>query len=161
MNKYWYKDAYRRNVVDMHISDYKEEFLSEFNSEEYISMLKRTNARSAVVYAHSHVGYCLYPTKTGKMHPNLKGRDIFGEVCRRCNEENIAVVGYMSVIFDTYAYDTYPEWSIISPDGKPQTGSGRYGVLCPNNPEYRIYSADIAREIVSYPVNGIRFDMTF
>lgn len=161
MNKNWYKNAYRRNVVDMHITDFKKEFLSKFNTEEYISMLKRTSAKSAVVYAHSHVGFCLYPTKTGKMHPNLEGRDIFGEVCRRCNDENIAIVGYMSVIFDTYAYDTYPEWSIINPDGKPQSGDGRYGVLCPNNPEYRKYSAGIAQEIVSYNVNGIRFDMTF
>jgi len=158
----WYKNAYRRNVVDMHISDYSEEFLSQFDCDSYVSMLMRTHVKSAVVYAHSHVGYCLYPTKAGKMHPNLKGKDIFGEMCKKCKENNIAIVGYMSLIFDTYAYDAHKDWAIINADGDPQTGVGRYGVCCPNNKDYRDYTAAIAKEIVSdYDVDGIRFDMTF
>ena len=162
MDSTWYKNAYRRNVVDMHISDFKEEFLASFDSDEYVSMLRRTHAKSAVAYAHSHVGYCLYPTKAGKMHPNLKGRDIFGELCKKCAENGIAAVGYMSLIFDTYAYDAHKDWAIVNADGNTQTGNGRYGVCCPNNREYRNYTAAIAKEIVSgYGVDGIRFDMTF
>ena len=158
----WYKNAYRRNVVDMHISDCSEEFLSQFDADSYVSMLTRTRAKSAVIYAHSHVGYCLYPTRAGKMHPNLRGRDIFGEMCQKCGENNIAAVGYMSLIFDTYAYDEHKDWAIVNADGNPQTGNGRYGVCCPNNKEYRDYTAAIAKEIVSgYELDGIRFDMTF
>lgn len=158
----WYKKAYRRNVVDMHISDFSEEFLSQFDCDSYVSILTRTQAQSAVVYAHSHVGYCLYPSKAGKIHPNLKGKDIFGQICKKCHENNIAVVGYMSLIFDTYAYDEHKDWAIINVDGNTQTGTGRYGVCCPNNKDYRDYTAGIAKEIVSwYDVDGIRFDMTF
>ena len=31
----WYKNCYRRNLVDMHIEDWDESFLSEFDPEDY------------------------------------------------------------------------------------------------------------------------------
>jgi hypothetical protein len=67
----WYQEAYRRIVIDMHIPDWDERFLSKFDSHTYVEMLKRCHAQSAVVYAHSHVGLFYYPTQVGKMH---KGR---------------------------------------------------------------------------------------
>ena len=39
MNNKWYKGVYRRNLVDMHINDWSEEFLSQFNAEEYYNNL--------------------------------------------------------------------------------------------------------------------------
>ena len=75
MGQKWYTNAYRRNVIDMHIEDWDEKFLSEFD-EKYVKLLRTSKVDSAVVYAQSHVGYCNYPTKAGHMHKGLKGKDI-------------------------------------------------------------------------------------
>jgi len=35
----WFTKAYRRNLVDMHIEDWSEEFLSKFNPQDYCDNL--------------------------------------------------------------------------------------------------------------------------
>lgn len=161
-NSEWYKKAYRRNVVDMHIPDWSKEFLSKFDPWSYVRLLKLSQAQSAVVYLHSHAGLCYYPTKVGKMHEGLNGRNIFKEVLDECHRNDIAVVAYFSLIYDCWAYDNHPDWRIIRPDGKEAAIDNRYGVCCPNAPGYRKYVAACIREICSnYDIEGIRFDMTF
>ena len=70
-NKQWYKNSYRRNLVDMHIEDWDEKFLSKFDPDNYVDLLKVANVQTAMVYANSHVGYCYWPTKSGYMHSGL------------------------------------------------------------------------------------------
>ena len=162
MKKEWYKSAYHRNVVDMHITASNEEFLTQFDSDSYVEMLKKTRAESAVVYTHSHVGLTYFPTRYGYMHPNLKGRDIFGEVNDKCHAAGISVVAYFSLIFDAWAYDNHPEWRIKNVDGNDSAGNDRYGVCCPNAAEYKKYIRNIVTELCrNYEFEGIRFDMTF
>ena len=36
----WYKDIYRRNLIDMHINDTDDEYLSNFNAVDYFNYLK-------------------------------------------------------------------------------------------------------------------------
>ncbi len=161
MEKKWYQSAYRRNVVDMHITDWDEKFLSEFDPKEYVKMLVLSKVKSAVVYAHSHVGHCNYPTKVGHMHKGLKGRNILGEVIDLCHQSRINVVVYFSLIFDTWAYRNNPDWRIIQADGKEAAQNSRYGVCCPNSP-YRDYTVAHVEEICkNFDFEGIRFDMTF
>ena len=69
----WYENSYRRNLVDMHIDDWHEEFLSRLEPETYVGLLKEARVQSAMVYANSHVGYCYWPTKTGRMHRGIGG----------------------------------------------------------------------------------------
>lgn len=161
MAKKWYQSAYRRNVVDMHITDWNEKFLSEFDPKEYVKMLVLSKVKSAVVYAHSHVGLCYYPTKVGHMHEGLKGRNILGEVIELCHQSRIDAVVYFSLIFDSWAYHNNPDWRIIGVDGKGAAENRRYGVCCPNSP-YRDYAVAHTEEICkNFNFEGIRFDMTF
>jgi hypothetical protein len=160
-NSKWYATAYRRNVIDMHITDYDERFLSQFDPDQYVELLAISQAQSAVVYSHSHVGLTYFPTKVGQMHRNLHGRDIFAEVAKRCHERGIGVVAYMSLIFDAWAYNTHPDWRIIRADGRPHAEGGRYGVCCPNSP-YRDYVPALVTELCEqHEFEGVRFDMTF
>jgi hypothetical protein len=157
----WFEKTYRRNVVDMHITADDERFMTEFDPVQYVDMLALSQAQSAVVYAHSHVGLCFFPTQVGPMHPGLKGRDILGEVIDLCHKRGIHVVVYYSLIYDTYAYRHNADWRIIGPNGKGVADESRYGVCCPNAP-YRDYAAAMARELAThYEFEGIRFDMTF
>ena len=89
----WYKRAYRRNVVDMHIADWSDTFLSEFNPTIYVATLRKSLAQSAVLYAHSHVGLTYYPTKHGCMHLGLKGRNLFSETAAECRKHGTRACG--------------------------------------------------------------------
>jgi alpha-L-fucosidase len=139
----WYEQAFRRAVIDMHITDDDERFMSRFDAGTYVEMLKLARARSAVVYAHSHVGLCYFPTKVGRMHAGLRGRDILREVIDHCRENGIYVDVYLSAIFDTWAYRQHPDWRIIDAHGNEAAAHSRYGICCPNSP-YRKYIAALA-----------------
>jgi len=162
----WYRKSYRRNLVDMHIEDWDERFLSKLNPENYVRMLKIANVKSAMVYANSHVGYCYWPTKTGHMHRGIKGRDVLGEIIDLCHREGIDVIVYYSLIFNNWAYEQHPEWRILDLNGKASRErlgkAGRYGVCCPNSPGYRKFVLDQIEELCqNYEFEGIFFDMTF
>ncbi|MGQ9607869.1 MAG: beta-galactosidase trimerization domain-containing protein [bacterium] len=161
MDKKWYQKAYRRCVIDMHITDCDKSFMSEFDAKNYVDMLLLSQAQSVVVYAHSHYGLCYFPTKVSTMHPGLNGRNILDEVIDLCHKNNIYVVIYCSAIYDTIAYRKNPDWKIKDVNGNPVAENSRYGICCPNSP-YRNYLAELAEEICSnFEFEGIRFDMTF
>jgi hypothetical protein len=124
-------------------------------------MLKKAQAQSIVLYAQSHVGVFNYPTRVGAMHRGLKGRDIFGETVELCHQNGIAVVAYCSLIFDRWASDNHPDWRQKLVNGSDADQTMRFGLVCPNSP-YRDYAASWAEELLTrYPVEGIRYDMTF
>ena len=162
----WYKNSYRRNLVDIHIDDWNEEFLSKFDVDDYFEYLKRAHVDSAMIYLQSHVGLCYYPTKSGKMHSAFIGReDTVRRLIDKCRENNIAVVGYYSLIFNTYEEDRHPEWRLIvdKETGRSQHQLGsRYGKCCPNNIEYREFVKTQIKEIAEYfSLDGIFYDMTY
>jgi Hypothetical glycosyl hydrolase 6 len=166
----WYKRSIRRNLVDMHIEDWDESFLSRFDPKAYVAMLKKAHVQGAMVYANSHVGYCYWPTPVGKMHSGIKGKDTLGDVISLCRKEGMDVIVYYTLIYDNWAYDHDRSWRIIDVDGKPSRekkvrgviSSGRYGVCCPNSAGYREYTrvqlADLTKR---YDFQGIFLDMTF
>ena len=163
--KEWYRNSYRRNLVDMHVEDWDPRFLSKLSPEKYVEMLKLANVKSAMVYANSHVGYCYWPTKTGHMHRGLGGRDFLGSVIELCHKADIDVVVYYSLIYNNWAYEQHPEWRIIDLDGqtsrRKQGQEGRYGVVCPNS-GYRRFVLDQITELCrGYEFEGVFFDMTF
>ena len=163
--KKWFTDCYRRNLVDMHIEDWDEEFLSEFSPEEYFANLKRAHIQAPMIYLQSHVGNCYFPTKVGHMHAALKGReDLIRRLVDLCRENGMKVVGYYSLIYNTREEDNHPEWRMYSGADKlsPRQRGGRYGLCCPNNPEYREFVETQIREMAEYfTLDGMFYDMTF
>lgn len=162
----WYENSYRRNLVDMHIDDWHDEFLSRLDPETYVGLLKTAGVQSAMVYANSHIGYCYWPTKTGRMHRGIGGRDVLGEIIALCHREGIHVVVYYSLIFNNWAYDRHPSWRLLDAEGRASRGrsgrGGRYGVCCPNNQAYRSFARSQVRELCAgYDFEGVFFDMTF
>lgn len=157
----WYENIYRRHLSDMHIDDWNPEFLSKFNYLDYFDNLKRAKIQSAMIYTMSHVGLSFYPTKTGKIHGGLKGKENdIKKLIEKCHDEGICVTGYYSLIYNNYAHDTHKDWRIVDKNGVSArekglannldfaTGSiGRYGTCCPNNPDYRNYTEEQIKEI--------------
>lgn len=161
----WFTHSYRRNLVDMHIGDWNPEFLSKFSPEEYFENLKRAHIQSPMIYFQSHAGHCYFPTKVGHMHPALEGReDLIKRLVDLCRADGMNVVGYYSLIYNTYEEDRHPEWRLVTgEDGTSNRQRGsRYGLCCPNNPEYREFILAQIKEMADYfKVDGMFYDMTF
>lgn len=152
--------------MDMHLNDSNEdEYLSKLDVEDFVWSLKSANVNSVVVKAKSHVGLHYWPSRYGKMHEGLKRRnlDYVGEMIKLCHENGISVVIYLSQIYDNYAYDMNPTWRIVTKEGETsREDNGRYGLVCPNNVEYRKYFKDILKELIEmYDFEGMFLDMPF
>ena len=162
----WFKNSFRRSLVDMHISDAHESFLKEFSPEAYVDYLKSANIDSAMIYLQSHAGLCHYPTKSGEIHKNLIGNeDVIRRTIDLIHKNGMYAVGYYSLIFNTREEDKHPEWRMID-DVKsgtsPHQRGGRYGFLCPNNLEHRAFVKTQLSEIAEYfELDGLFLDMTF
>ena len=171
----WYKNCYRRHLCDMHIADWDDKFLSEFSPEEYVANLERAKIKSAMIYFQSHVGLCNFPTKSGKMHRAFEGReDMIRRVVELCHEREIAVTGYYSLVYNTVEHDRHPEWRLLRANGMSHRASGadgngenfrgsRYGLCCPNNPEYREFCRAQIKEMAEFfpKIEGMFYDMLF
>ncbi|WP_010261853.1 alpha-amylase family protein [Treponema primitia] len=166
-NPDWHKKNYRRNLVDMHIEAWDPDFLTQFDPKAYVDCMIAANVSCCMVYANSHAGFAYWPAPGGNQHPNLKGRDIFGEVVDLCHRNNIEVITYYTLIYDNWAYNQDPAWRIIQADGysaREQTElfSGRYGLACPNAEGYREFTRKQVTDLVTkYEFESIFFDMTF
>ena len=160
----WYSKSYRRNLVDMHIEDWDPEFLSEFSVDLYYNNLVCGKIQSPMIYLQSHVGHCYFPTKTGHMHSSLAGReDLIRQLTDKCRAAGMDVVGYYSLIYNTYEEDRHPEWKMHDGGGKSHRDKGgRYGLCCPNNAEYRAFVFEQIAEIANYfTLDGMFYDMLF
>ena len=174
----WYKNSYRRNLVDMHISACNPEFLAEFDPQEYFQCLKTARIQSPMIYTHSHVGYCNWASESGEMHPGFHGKDKIGELIDLCNADKMDVIAYYSLIYNNWVYDKYPQWRMLDVDGNPSrsevymnmedkdalmmSGLGRYGLICPNSYGYRDFLKQQFSELCSvYSFKGLFLDMTF
>jgi hypothetical protein len=145
----------------MHIPDWDDQFLTKVNVDQYVTMLARARAQSIVAYAMSHVGLFNYPTKVGRQHKGLKGRNLVREIIDACHDHQIAVQLYNSLIFDRTTADLHPDWRMRTVEGKPHGEGGRHGLVCPNSPYREYVRAWVEEECTLFNFDGIRFDMTF
>ena len=168
--KLWYETSFRRNLVDMHIEDWDDEFLSQFDPESYFDCMKRGNIKSPMIYLQSHVGLCNWPSESGEMHKGFDGENKMLRLFELCNSDGMDVIGYYSLIFNNWAYNRFPDWRMRDVNGlssreKDCTGivcGGRYGILCPNNKEYREFTVRQLREMLDiYDMKGVFLDMAF
>ena len=169
----WIEGNYRRMFLDMHIADDNPEYLSKVDPEKLVAMLRDAGAQQIVVKCRPHTGLAHFPTQIGRMHRGLNGRDYVKEMIDLCHRDGIAVKAYFSQNYDNYAYDEHPEWRMVNGQGytsrerevygaESMFRKGRYGIVCPNNEEYRRYVHDCLTEITeNYQFESIFLDMPF
>lgn len=157
----------------MHIPDWDERFLAEYDPVTYADLVASTGAQSVMVYANSHVGLALWPASLGGRHRALGSdrgaaagadtRDLFGETITALAARGIEATAYYSVIFNNWAARTHPQWRMQSAaplNFGPLPGQ-RYGLVCPNNTEYLEFAAVQLREIAAYQITALFLDMAF
>jgi hypothetical protein len=162
--KNWYKNRFRRNLIDMHIEEWDTSFLSRFDPDAYFDNLVTANINAPMIYFQSHVGLCYWPAKSGKMHASFSGReDSMRKLVDKCHNAGMDVIAYYSLIYNNWAYKAHPDWQMrdIKNHGSRFDGN-RYGLCCPNNNGYRKFVADQIEEMSGYfDFEGIFLDMTF
>jgi hypothetical protein len=152
-------DNYSSFLVDSHITDHDESFLSKLDSSAFVAMVKQIGADSVMVYGCCHCGNCYYPTRVGRMHRNLKGRDFFGETTRLLRKEGIMTRAYYTVVYQRQAARDHPSWRVTQVDGAQSYRRSWY--CCPNSEGYREFAKAQIKEIAAYDVDSIFIDMTF
>ena len=173
----WYRQLFRRHLLDMHIEDWDEAFLSEFSPQTYVENLKKAKINYAMIYLQSHVGLCYWPTASGEMHRAMIQRpSMLRETIELCRKAGIRVCGYYSLIYNTREHDKHPEWRMLLESGKSRREervqdasmafaskqAGRYGLCCPSNEDYLQFVLTQIDEMLEYfPLDAMFFDMPF
>jgi hypothetical protein len=164
METKWYRNSYRRHLLDMHYEDWDESFLSSFEPKTHVEMLKRAKVKSAVIFTNSHTGLAYWPQARVPMHKGIHGRDIVGETVELFLREGIDPILYMSFIYDNWAYENHPEWRIMDANGQTSrewAEGHRYGLCCPNSPYRGFAFAQTAELCGRYPAVSFHPDMLF
>lgn len=169
----WTQGNYRRLFLDMHIDDSDEAYFSKLDPDKIFETLKETGTQMITVKGITHTGLAHYPSETGRTHKGLRGIDYVGRMTELAHQNGIAVMGYFSQIFDNWAYEHHPSWRQINAEGKGSRDyedydnlsmfrRGRYGIVCPNNLEYREEVRRCLTEMNSrYKFDTIFLDMAF
>ncbi len=161
-----YLRSRRRLLLDMHIPDWDDAFLADFDPAELARLYSLSGADGALLYCKSHLGLNYWPSPVGGIHRAAHERDLVGEAKATLEDAGIAVAAYHSVIFDSWAAEHYPEWRIVPASrqaGKEWTVLGpRYGTMCPNHPGYVAYEkTQITALLNRYQFETLWLDMAF
>lgn len=108
---------------------------------------KKTQTQGVIINAGGIVAY--YPTKIQYHYQAqyLKGRDLFGELCRAAHEDGLVVFARMdSNRANEQFYNAHPDWFAIDAGGKPYRAAELY-ITCVNGPYYNEHIPAILREI--------------
>jgi len=167
-NRPWYQRGYRRLVLDMHIPDWDPELLSKYDPAAMVRLFKKAGITAIYLEVQSCTGLCLWPTKVGGIHRAAQERDLTAETLKELREARLDVCVYYSVVYNNWAFLNHSDWRIV-PAATPVTGNNagkfagsRYGLCCPNHPEYRAFTMEqIAELLGGYRFDGVFFDMTF
>lgn len=162
-----YHLSYRRSLLDMHIPDWDEKFLSEYDPVSLAENYSRANVEAVLLYCKSHMGLSYWPTPVGGIHPAAKEKDLVGGLVQALKDRGIRAAAYHSNVYDNWAAEAHPEWRTQSPNtlsgGENHTALGkRYGTLCVNNPNYLEFEkTQISALLNLYEFDALWVDMVF
>ena len=105
---------YRQVHLDFHTSEHIPDVGLHFDGEQFAGELKKAHVNSVTVFARGHHGWCYYPTKIGKPHPNLGRPDLLGEMVAACRKNDINVPIYLTVQWDERMAREHPEWRVMN-----------------------------------------------
>ena len=159
----------RQVHLDFHTSPWIPDVASEFNAREFAKVFREAHIESVTIFAKCHHGMNYYPTKSGVIHPALKGRDLMGEMIEALHRENIRCPIYTTVGWEEDVAQRFPTWRQMRKNGTfaetnatSEKAAGSWKFLNFVHPDYLDYIEAHVREILSnYEVDGLFFDILF
>jgi hypothetical protein len=147
----------KRIMIDMMLTDRDPLILSQLDTKFIVEQIRDTGAEVVIIWFKDENGFSYYPTKYGKIHPNLKCYDFSGEMVKMLKESDIKVIAYYIVGMDLNYANTHHDEQIVFSDNR----AGTFPLPCINT-HYRQYVLNQLVEIVeNYDVDGIWLDCIF
>jgi hypothetical protein len=155
------KNKYCRKAIhlDFHMPEFPKDAIKNFNAKTFVEQLVRSGTDSVTVFAKDHFGLSFYDTNVGHKHSGLKG-DFLGEIVEEAHNNGIAVIAYLSVMWDKYNLENNPDWRQCGIDGKPLLENAEWEWGCINSPYKEESVLPQIREICeNYPIDGMSLDI--
>lgn len=106
----------RQIHLDFHCSEYIENIGESFDKKVFQKYLIEAKVTSINLFAKCHHSWSYYPTKIGRIHPNLKF-DLLGAQIAACKEIGIKTFIYFTVGWSSNDAEDHPEWCVKNKDG--------------------------------------------
>jgi hypothetical protein len=139
----WYRRAVRWGQTNITEAD-----VAHYDIDWWRQHWKRTGVHGVIINAGGIVAY--YPSRFPLHHrpPELKDRDLYGELAKAAHDDGIFVLARMdsSKAYEPM-YRAHPDWFAVDAAGQPYR-SGEYYLSCINSPYYSQWLQDIMREII-------------
>ncbi len=165
----WWRTSRRRVFLDAHTPDWTDPHqrgnvtdptfpvLSTVDPERDMATIAAAGADSVVLFAKCQYGNAYYPTRVGRQHAALAGRDLFGAQVAAAHAHGMRVLAYYSNMWDVAAAGEHPDWALEPLLSRGSTG--RWPALCLLS-GYRRRALDQVREVAArYPVDGLWSDI--
>ena len=162
----------RQVHLDFHTSEHLENIADAFSKEDFKAALKLGQIDSINLFAKCHHSWSYYPTKVGRIHPNLN-IDLLGAQLEACSEIGVKTQIYYTFGWSANDAQEHPDWCARGRDGNCVTnGSLPEGIalddplpdfhwkfLCPNTGYHDHVLAQVVELCERYEPDGFWFDI--
>lgn len=115
----WAPGPWRKVHIEYHTSRHIPRLGERFNADEFGDQLLAAHVNGATVFAKDMYGYSYFPTRYGRMHPNLSF-DLLGAQVAVLKKRNIQVLAYFMLTWNPELAERHPEWLVVpTPGGVP------------------------------------------
>ncbi|MCF1713710.1 hypothetical protein L0U88_03580 [Flavihumibacter sp. RY-1] len=163
----------RQVHLDFHTSEHIPAIGQQFDKKQFQEALRMANVNQVNVFAKCCHSWSYYPTRVGKMHPNLSF-DLLGAQLEACKEIGVKAPIYYIVGWSTNDANDHPEWCARKRDGSfigenydmnaPGSASKPFNswrTLCwlPGGDYHKHILKQVEELCQRYKVDGFWFDM--
>lgn len=150
---------FRQVHLDFHTSEKISGIGESFDKEQFQRALIAGHVNSITVFAKCHHGWMYYPTKKGRMHPELKF-DLLGAQIEAAHEIGVKTPVYISAGFDEQEIRRHPEWRMQNKTHEFNNFSEPgYNLICMNTPYLDLLLEEIKEVCENYDADGIFLDI--
>src|SRR5215467_12388603 len=112
----WRPTPWRKVHIEYHTSRHMPRLAERFNADEFGDRLLAAHVNGATVFAKDMYGYCYFPSKQGRMHPNLSF-DLLGAQVKALRKRKIWVLAYFMLTWNPELAERHPEWLVVHRPG--------------------------------------------
>lgn len=160
-------ETYRRFLIDMHIPDWDERFLRNFDPDRFFDALARSGVATVTVPSNGHTGLCYWPSAVGPQHRNAPG--LLSSLLEGAHARGLNAVVYYCTLYVERYWEDHPEARIVDALGESRKvrlesypSAPRFSVCCPNDQGYTDFCKRQLEELCTqYSFEGINLDMMF
>jgi hypothetical protein len=112
----WRPVPWRKVHIEYHTSRHMPKLAQRFDPDEFGDRLRAAHVNGATVFAKDMYGYCYFPSKHGRMHPNLSF-DLLGAQVKALRKRKIWVLAYFMLTWNPELAEQHPEWLVVHQPG--------------------------------------------